>query len=125
MIAGVCGGIGEYFGIDPTIIRIVWAICAFSGVGIVAYIIAAIVIPDENTADFNYSNGQSSNQGEYKSPITFDNTKTNLIIGGVLVAIGVMLIARRYFWWFDSKLLWSLLLIGLGALIIFRGGRKR
>lgn len=47
MICGVCGGIGAYFNIDPTIIRLVWAILACAGVGIVAYIIAAIVIPEE------------------------------------------------------------------------------
>lgn len=45
MIAGVCGGIGEYFNVDSTIIRLVWAVLACSGTGILAYIIAAIVIP--------------------------------------------------------------------------------
>ena len=49
MIAGVCGGIGEYFNIDPTLVRLAWAIfgcCA--GAGIVAYVIAAIIIPRIN-----------------------------------------------------------------------------
>lgn len=44
--AGVCGGIGEYFNIDPTLIRLAWIIFCFAGgSGILAYIIAAIVIP--------------------------------------------------------------------------------
>ena len=48
-ICGVCGGIAEYFGIDPTIIRLLWAILVFAfGTGIVAYIVAAIVIPESN-----------------------------------------------------------------------------
>lgn len=43
---GVCGGIGEYFNIDPTIIRLAWVLfSALGGSGIVAYIIAAIVMP--------------------------------------------------------------------------------
>lgn len=42
---GVCGGIGEYFDIDSTIVRLVWAILAISGVGILAYIVAGLVIP--------------------------------------------------------------------------------
>ena len=50
MIAGVCGGIGEYINVDPTIIRLIWAILsiptAFFG-GIFLYIIAAIIIPGE------------------------------------------------------------------------------
>ena len=45
MCLGVCGGLGEYFGIDPTIIRLGWALLACSGTGIVAYLIAAIIIP--------------------------------------------------------------------------------
>lgn len=46
-ICGVCAGIGEYLNIDPTIIRLLWALLGFTGTGIIAYFIAAIVIPDE------------------------------------------------------------------------------
>lgn len=46
MLEGVCGGIAEYFGIDPTIVRLGWVVfCALGGSGILAYIIAAIIIP--------------------------------------------------------------------------------
>lgn len=46
MLEGVCGGIAEYFGIDPTIVRLAWVVfCALGGSGILAYIIAAIIIP--------------------------------------------------------------------------------
>lgn len=46
MICGVCGGIGEFFGIDPTLVRLGWVVfCALGGSGILAYIIAAIIIP--------------------------------------------------------------------------------
>lgn len=49
MLAGVCGGIGEYFNIDPTIIRVAWAILSVcGGAGILAYIICAIIIPVKN-----------------------------------------------------------------------------
>ena len=48
MLAGVCGGIGEYFGIDPTLVRLVWAASAVVfGTGVLAYILAAIIIPRE------------------------------------------------------------------------------
>ncbi len=47
-LAGVCGGIAEYFDIDPTIIRVVWLILVLcAGTGLLAYIIAAIVMPDQ------------------------------------------------------------------------------
>ena len=46
MLDGVCGGISEYFDLDPTVIRLAWVVfCAMGGCGILAYIIAAIVIP--------------------------------------------------------------------------------
>ena len=49
IIAGVCGGMGEYFNMDPTIIRLVWILFALlgMGLGIIAYIIAVIILPLE------------------------------------------------------------------------------
>ena len=47
VIAGVCGGIAEYFDIDPTLIRLGWVLfCALGGSGVLAYIVAALVIPE-------------------------------------------------------------------------------
>lgn len=58
-LAGVCGGIAEYLGIDPTFIRLLWAcISLFAGIGIAAYIIAALIIPE---APFDWN---SSDTGE-------------------------------------------------------------
>lgn len=49
MLAGVCGGIAEYFNMDPTIVRLVWAILGFIyGTGIIVYIIAALIMPEDN-----------------------------------------------------------------------------
>ena len=46
MLCGVCGGVGEFFNIDPTLVRLGWVVfCALGGSGILAYIIAAINIP--------------------------------------------------------------------------------
>lgn len=46
MLAGVCGGIAEYFNIDPTIVRLVWAALALVwGTGVILYIAAAIILP--------------------------------------------------------------------------------
>ncbi len=49
MIAGVCGGIGDYFGIDPTLVRLLFVVAGLFGgpVGIVAYIVFMIVVPEE------------------------------------------------------------------------------
>lgn len=45
MLCGVCGGIAEYFNVDPTLIRLLWVALICSGPGILAYFIGAIIIP--------------------------------------------------------------------------------
>ena len=48
-ICGVCGGVAEYFDIDPTLVRLAWvAFTLVGGSGILAYIVAAIVMPSDN-----------------------------------------------------------------------------
>ena len=47
MICGVCGGIADYFNVDPTLIRLGLVLLACTGSGIRAYFIAAIIIPDQ------------------------------------------------------------------------------
>ena len=48
MISGVCGGLGKYFNVDPTLIRLLFVIAAAAGgPGLIAYIILAIVVPEE------------------------------------------------------------------------------
>ena len=47
MIAGVCSGLAEYINIDPTIIRVIWALVGLSGAGVVAYLICALIIPEK------------------------------------------------------------------------------
>ena len=47
-ICGVCGGIAEYLNVDPTIVRLVWALMVFGwGVGVPLYIVCVIVLPEE------------------------------------------------------------------------------
>lgn len=46
MLCGVCAGVAEYFNIDPTLVRLIWVLfCCMAGCGILAYIIAAIIMP--------------------------------------------------------------------------------
>ena len=52
MIAGVCGGIAEYFNVDPTIVRVIWAIASiFIPAGIVAYLAGMFIIPEKPDSD--------------------------------------------------------------------------
>ena len=46
MVCGVCGGIAEYFDVDPTLVRLGAVLLGFSGTGILVYIVAAVIIPE-------------------------------------------------------------------------------
>lgn len=46
-IAGVCSGIADYVNIDPTIVRLIWALIGLTGTGLVAYLICALIIPEK------------------------------------------------------------------------------
>lgn len=49
MLAGVCGGIAVYFDVDPSLVRLAWVLfCAVGGSGVLAYIVAAIIIPKKS-----------------------------------------------------------------------------
>ena len=51
-IAGVCGGLAEYLEIDPTLVRLAWAIFVLcAGTGIIAYLLAALIIPSESEVE--------------------------------------------------------------------------
>jgi len=51
VLGGVCAGLGKYFGLDPVLLRVIWAIAFFvGGAGLLAYIIAWIIIPEEPAA---------------------------------------------------------------------------
>ena len=57
VISGVCGGVAQYLNLDPTIVRVVWALITFfGGSGIILYIICAIVMPEEFIPPHDYTN---------------------------------------------------------------------
>ena len=50
MLCGVCGGVGEYLNVDPTLVRLLWVLCSLAGcgTGLIIYIAAALIIPEDN-----------------------------------------------------------------------------
>jgi phage shock protein C len=56
MIGGVCGGLGEYFGIDPTIVRVLWvAVTLLGGAGILLYLVLWVIMPEQPAAPLGHS----------------------------------------------------------------------
>lgn len=71
IIAGVCGGIAEYYNWDPTIVRLVWAvITCFYGTGLVLYIVAALIFPERPSSD------KTDDAEKISAEVTVDNAET-------------------------------------------------
>jgi phage shock protein PspC (stress-responsive transcriptional regulator) len=119
VIAGVCGGIGEYLDIDPVIIRIAWIVLSlFGGSGILAYVIAWIVIPDASSKK-NLIEELSETKGKPKQEHIRD---AQVIFGLFILFLGVMLLLRNlgfvlWFWPYG----WAVFLILLGFILIMSG----
>ncbi len=118
VLGGVCGGLGEYFNVDPTFIRIIAVLLVFAkGVGFLAYLIAWIIIPREPVGE----SGEAVQSSDEKSPEKRSYSPWNKYIPGViLIIIGLFFILEQNYWWWDIERFWPLLLIGVGLLLIFR-----
>jgi len=118
IIAGVCGGLGEYFAIDPVFVRVFAVLLAIipHGFGLVAYIVAWIIIPKRG--DLVVEDAPPAKEQEL-------STWNSYLPGIILVGIGLLLLAREFWYWFDWEDFWPILLIVGGLyLILRRTGRK-
>ena len=80
VLTGTCGGIGEYLNIDPTIVRLIFVgITFFSGIGIFAYIVAALLIPNSPIDNFENMNNY---EYTYEISTTINNISNTYKISG-------------------------------------------
>jgi phage shock protein C len=148
VIFGVCGGLAEYFGIDPVIIRVIAVVSILiSGLGILAYIILAVVVPLESSQGATPQDVVRENVEEMKeragelgreiqSAMERERDKSEAerktrhyrrnILGIILIVLGILflLASLDLFWWLAWRYIWPLILVAIGALIIF-GTRRR
>jgi phage shock protein C len=95
-LAGVCGGLGEYLGIDPTVVRVLWLFSAFfGGIGVIAYIAALLIVP------------RHPEEAASGAPENTDENRL-LLWGLVLAAFGILLFFYNLGWLFPIGL-WGLL----------------
>jgi phage shock protein PspC (stress-responsive transcriptional regulator) len=116
VIAGVCGGLGRHFGIDPVILRLVFVILLLAGgSGILLYVVGWIAIPEERPGD---ALGAPVREGER----TGGGAE---VIGIVLVALGGFFLLREVFPdVFDSDYVWPVLLIVIGLVVLARAAKR-
>ncbi len=148
VIWGVCGGLAQYFAIDPVIVRILMVLLAFAdGIGILAYIIMAIAIPGEDstskkledtarenaaeirqTAEEVGNSLRSGNEQEQASDEKNIELKRRrrIVIGVIIIVVGLIFLATNFnlFWWFSWNKWWPVTLIIAGLLIVFSRTRR-
>jgi len=116
VIGGVCGCLGDYFDVDPTLVRIIAVLLFFaSGLGVLAlaYIVGWILIPK----------AQLSDQAAGEAPVAAEKqygSWNRYLPGFILIAIGIFLLIRENVYWFNWGEFWPVVLIGLGLVLIFR-----
>lgn len=116
MIGGVCMGLARYFDADVTLVRLIWVLAAlFGGSGVLAYIIAWVIIPEESTREaIDVTPGSSAGSGG------MDSRAAGLII----IAVGGFLLVRNLLpRMFLRVYFWPVLLIGLGLVVLLTGMR--
>ena len=116
MIGGVCGGLGEYFHIDPVIIRLIFVLLLFAnGIGLLAYILFWIIVPEEP------SEGEEV-QPKGEEDMTRAATRGNLWGGAILIIIGLYFLLRNlgFLGGLDFSLVWPVILIVIGLFLLFK-----
>lgn len=136
IIAGVCGGLGEYFDIDPIILRIIFAVIALTaGSGFIIYIVLWVVMPEDTDKEGDHKKVIEKNAKQIEDKFedvveSIDTPKSKQTLK-VLFGLGVMFFGlyllllnfgmEKYlnFFWYLGKL-WPVFVIGLGLYILLK-----
>lgn len=132
IIAGVCGGLGEYFKIDPSLIRLLFIIIIiFGGSGVLLYIILWIIIPTESDVVKTSDDHIRANVAEIRSKaekfaqdmrINRRKEDSRFWWGIIILILGVTFLLSNFgiFGFFNFGKLWPLILIFFGLLVLLR-----
>jgi phage shock protein C len=111
LIAGVAGGIGQHLGIDPIVVRLVFVVLALAGGGgVLAYLIAWVVIPEGTTGAVEPRAGTAASG--------------SVVAGVILVSIGGLMLVDRFVPVATWRYALPALLIVLGVLLLTRKGTE-
>lgn len=106
VIGGVSGGVGRYLGVDPVVLRIAFVILAFSGAGLLIYLVGWIAIPEEKEGDAVGPAPQAAGM------------RGRSILGALVIVAGCLLLISQFIPSFDNYL-WPIALCGVGVYIMF------
>lgn len=135
VIAGVCGGLGDYLNTDPILFRVLFAVAFFvGGSGLLVYIILWIAIPVERISYNNQSKTDNMSEENSNFEILEENKEpqkeqqknnSNLWGGLILITLGVMFLIDRFVPRIDFGDLWPVILIVIGGILISKSYNKQ
>jgi phage shock protein C len=121
ILAGVCGGIAEYFALDSVIVRLLWVVFTLmGGAGLLAYIIAAIIIPGNpmgGPVSENYSRSDSYDSGQRNGNAA---RSSSLVLGVILILFGASVLLKDFIPFIPRDMILAAALIGLGIFFLVR-----
>lgn len=124
VLTGVCGGIAEYFALDSVIVRLLWVVFTLmGGAGLLAYIIAAIVIPanpQSAPVNENYSRSDSYDSGQRNGSAA---KSTSVVLGVILILFGASVLLKDFIPFIPRDMILAAALIGLGIFFLVRRSR--
>lgn len=125
VLAGVAGGVAKHFNLDPILIRVIFLVMALvGGGGLVAYIILWVLLPEE-PLNTSFSEGDTTDMNENNSTPSVSSQSGSIIAGAILILLGSLFLADELLPDFDFSKYWPLLLIGVGAALLFTATKKQ
>lgn len=126
MIAGVCGGLANYLGIDPVFVRLAFVLLLFaSGIGFMLYLILWVIMPAEGTIEDEEIIQKNINEMGETISAGASRIGRPGTIGILLILLGVYFLFSQFGWfnWVSGPIFWSLLIIGAGVFLLLRRSR--
>lgn len=127
-IFGVCGGLADYLNVDPVLVRLGFVLLTFaSGVGLVAYVAMAVLLPSEISVGSSVSwppHGDSNGKAPTTSSLAERRDSGPRLVAGILIATGVFFLLQNLGLAIDLAFLGPLVLIGVGAWLLLKRGQE-
>lgn len=127
VLFGVCGGIAEYYFIDPTWVRLVFVFLAIAGgSGFLIYLILAVIMPSngEEVEPVVVKPGSLPEKKAVKNKDSKETEKRRTVLGLVIVLIGILAFFKAVLpiYWIDWDILWPIIIILIGFSVIVKKG---